>query len=709
MVCSKGAEKKSDDEAARYAKSQEEIAIEKAAEEVRQSIIAREKAAQAFEARNELTKANDELAGSLARSLRGPIGVDSRIMSLTPYEVEAIRELAARRGGPVSYRFLDEATQTPLTCKQFANRAEFVLQATIGLDPELRSRAEKLLRDRLGKLDLPAPQRLDLALVWHRSGWSSPETDLMAAEILAKTIGDGGVLSTSLDLTEALAAIVGRLDRGTAAELCEKAIRVFPQVMERSGTSMLSLNGICAALGPLADRLDRAAGGGAFDTVIRILIEAVRRSTEFFDRTYLAETIAPVAMRVDPRKIAELCDAAILALLEEMRRARDAISLNRLARDVAAISRWMEPTKASTACTKASEMLIEVMGKTRDNGSLSQLAWGLSTVAIAIEPNASAIMLTTQITNASDSDVVAYLAHGLVPVLNRLEPVKATEVCEKCAGPIARALSGSTAKLSSFANLAEGLAATAVRLQPARGASLCTSAASNIARRIIDNPSQNGMRLDWLSSALVFLVPRMEPGKAADLCGKVVPDLAIALVNEEKIHTASRLAQSIAALAFYMPPGKEAAIREQAARGLVEAMSTITSANNRFQEDLLRQIVNRLAASTLGIPAAELKRALHSTAFALIGLGGPYQSLPAIFFLPAPPRPLPAQKLVDLMKLPFCVGKARRVVLNAHRAYLQSPVRRPVGFCSDFAREQVASRVASATRTLEVGLRGEPG
>jgi hypothetical protein len=41
--------------------------------------------------------------------------------------------------------------------------------------------------------------------------------------------------------------------------------------------------------------------------------------------------------------------------------------------------------------------------------------------------------------------------------------------------------------------------------------------------------------------------------------------------------------------------------------------------------------------------------------------------------LDAPPAPLPAQTLVDLLKQPFCVGEARRLVLDQLSRHYRRP------------------------------------
>jgi hypothetical protein len=55
--------------------------------------------------------------------------------------------------------------------------------------------------------------------------------------------------------------------------------------------------------------------------------------------------------------------------------------------------------------------------------------------------------------------------------------------------------------------------------------------------------------------------------------------------------------------------------------------------------------------------------------------------------LEPPPPPLPAQTLVDLLKQPFCVGEARRLVLGQLARHYQRPFADQWDFVR-FAQEQ---------------------
>jgi hypothetical protein len=129
-----------------------------------------------------------------------------------------------------------------------------------------------------------------------------------------------------------------------------------------------------------------------------------------------------------------------------------------------------------------------------------------------------------------------------------------------------------------------------------------------------------------------------------------------------------RLAQSVVALASHMEPGEAVASRDQATRALIEAMGMITS-SAAHQRAILYPLISCLAAATLGLSPGDFERATHSALLVFDVLGSPHQLLSTPPVLPVlghlRPRPLPPQTLVDLLKHPFCVGEARRAVLNA--------------------------------------------
>jgi hypothetical protein len=82
-----------------------------------------------------------------------------------------------------------------------------------------------------------------------------------------------------------------------------------------------------------------------------------------------------------------------------------------------------------------------------------------------------------------------------------------------------------------------------------------------------------------------------------------------------------------------------------------------------------RVLADSLLAVAGGFSTQDGKRSQHATLLAVGAFAAPHNVLPSLpllhpHFRPQP-QPLPPQDLVELLKHPFCVGEARRAVLDA--------------------------------------------
>jgi hypothetical protein len=136
-----------------------------------------------------------------------------------------------------------------------------------------------------------------------------------------------------------------------------------------------------------------------------------------------------------------------------------------------------------------------------------------------------------------------------------------------------------------------------------------------------------------------------------------------------------KLAQGLSAVATRLEPRDAGA----AAAALSQAMS-------KTPENVLPPLVQGLSAVLLRMhPSRSLQRQRSLVGVVVGVLSGPRSVLgtPALWqpAFESPPPPLPAQTLVDLLKHPFCVGKARRLVLDQLQRY-----QRPFADQWDFVR-----------------------
>jgi hypothetical protein len=147
----------------------------------------------------------------------------------------------------------------------------------------------------------------------------------------------------------------------------------------------------------------------------------------------------------------------------------------------------------------------------------------------------------------------------------------------------------------------------------------------------------------------------MEPQQAARVSAQAADALTQAMSRTADPQDFNPLARGLAAVAARMEPADAAAV-------LVQAMSTTTYANSPSQ---LAPGLSAVLSDPERSDNSRRTAALTSAAGILAGTGGPLQSL-ALLVPAAEPLPcrLSTQQLVDVLKMPTCVGEARRVVLD---------------------------------------------
>src|SRR5262249_30651913 len=154
---------------------------------------------------------------------------------LSEPEAAALWELAGLAGKPIGLRVLDEATRDPLAVGQLAARSEPALIVAIGLDPEKRDRAARLLAGRLRDPGLPLSQKAELAFTaLELEDRPSPATE-ECATILAQAFAADPPGDLSFRWRrDHLSAVQDRLDPGTAARALAAALEQEKDANARS-------------------------------------------------------------------------------------------------------------------------------------------------------------------------------------------------------------------------------------------------------------------------------------------------------------------------------------------------------------------------------------------------------------------------------------------------------------------------------------------
>jgi hypothetical protein len=672
----------------------------------------------------ELVKNRDELEAALGRSLLSPLGLQRSlpaslgVLHLTDQEIEALWELASQRSVGVRNRFVSEALKKPMFTRQLRNRATPALHAAVGLDLGQRKAVEGLLWEPLQQDSVPESQRLDIAFVAAALGDLNPRLAATAVRTLAHAMTKTTDPYTLGTLAEGLAALAVRLESKEAADHCAQAARTLTQAMTKPGALAVG-EPLALGLAAVATRLEPEEAAGHRARAARILIQAMCKTNPYALRalpqglavlarldpkeaTRAAHTLtqamtnstnpyalreralalATVTARLQPIEAAGYCAQAAYTLTHALTKTTDSSTGNLLAEGLAALVARLPPEEA----TQAARTLTHALTKTTNPYDLQRLAKWLAAVAAHLEPKEAAghcaqaaHTFTQAMTNTTNPLNLGMLAQGLAALAARLPPEEATQA--------ARTLTHAMAKTTdpfALGMLAQGLAALAARLGPeeatqavriltqakttdplARGmlaqglavlaAHLPPEEATQAARTLTHalTKTTNSDYLRPLAEGLAAVAAHLEPKEAAGHCAQAAHTFTQAMTNTTNPFDLERLAQGLAAVAAYLE-------RNEAARTLTQAMTKATNL------DALKMLAQRLSGTLTGDARDPPARAAGLVA--ALGAPLPGQPLQApIMHLPSL-EPLPCrlstQEFVDLLKHPFCVGQARRVVLD---------------------------------------------
>src|SRR6266498_1832695 len=128
------------------------------------AVQARQLATVEREGREQAEQAADELEKETALSLIGPLDPKGA-GTLSQPEVEALWRLAGTSNERVRQRFLEEAFRTETTASQLRHRAAWFVHGAVGLAPERRERAERLLVEGMRDPDRSFSHRCEIAWV----------------------------------------------------------------------------------------------------------------------------------------------------------------------------------------------------------------------------------------------------------------------------------------------------------------------------------------------------------------------------------------------------------------------------------------------------------------------------------------------------------------------------------------------------------------
>jgi tRNA A-37 threonylcarbamoyl transferase component Bud32 len=600
----------------------------------------------------DLTRSRNDLETTLARSLLRPLALQGGDRPMTDPEWEALWELARNRSGRLGYRSVEEACRTPATSRQLRDRASVALPAAVGLDEERRAEVEALLLARLDDPALSAEHKTDLVLAlsaW--DGLSGPA----AARLLSRALADAKDPLLSGRLAERLSAVAGRLEARDGAAALVGAMKGT-----RDPNTLWSLERGLLLVAP------RLGPGDAATTAAEIVAALARATKDTKDPATLgslAQGLSAVAGRLEARGAAE----AATTLVRAMKDTRDPGALQQLARGLSAVAPCLGPGDAAATAAPAATTIVRAMKDTKNPRALQQLAQGLSAVAGLLEARGAATTAAeaaTTIVRAmkdnKDPRALHSLAQGLSLVAPRLGPGDAATTAAGAAAALVRAMRG-TKDPRTLGSLARDLSGVAGLLEAGDAATTAVEAATILVRAMKGTKDPGTWAslatLASLAQSLSLVAPRLAPGDAATIAAEATATIVRASKGTRNHYA---LLTSLSVLGAWL----EARDAAEAAAIVVQVMQDTDYMNNTPRAS--RPLA--LSALLSDDPPMKLPSRSATAASAVAfpaGTGHPLTGL--AFLVPAtepPPRRLSTQQLVDLLKMPTCIGEARRLILD---------------------------------------------
>jgi hypothetical protein len=372
----------------------------------------------------------------------------------------------------------------------------------------------------------------------------------------------------------------------------------------------------------------------------RLLADTLDKETVPTVREALARSLGVATGRLEPAAAARLLADALEK--ETYPPARCQLAAAVFLRPGMAQTALPEGTRLST---KAVRLVADDLTKEKVNFNhvlVQTLGAGANHLDLG-EATALARRLANDLASEANTNTLSYLAESLGLLATCIEPAEAARLCAAAAQSLAKALNNADKERDSSARsrLLVALGRLAARMEPTEATTSARQLLAVTVPKLRILPEYRA-----LASALGALALRMEPAAArllADELDKLTPWVR------------SELVQALVAIAARLE-------NEEAVHVLASALGK--EADSKAQDALARALVT---AATRPEPGEVASRSLLA---ARIAMGGATKSLDPwyIFTLVRGTEPLPCrfttQQLVDLLKMPTCVGPARTVILE---------------------------------------------
>jgi hypothetical protein len=542
-----------------------------------QTRAAQENARRAEENEQEMTRV-------LVAGLLIPIGRNPHLLTdpLDAAEMDALRQLRATPA-PVRLLFLETALRDPHTARRIGRRADWVVQAIVGCDRDLRAEVARLVVRRIQQPGTPqdmrfAYARLGLALNLADRAWAEHAADALLIALREPLVERTDVRLAQDDyppLSEALVAACEHLPPIHAADCAVRALDVLlTRLRGPEGQSFSAHQQILKAVVVLSPSLDTATSTRAAEALGATIREPDSSQMRW---PSLCMALAAVCQRLPPSDAAAHVNRMVEFILEtegatkEKNRSNYALQ----AQALGALGGGLEAATAS----RAAGAIIAILGEVRMSGdvkfefiSLGYIASALTKVADCLdapggtEATENLVLVLRKAGNISLAR--EELRAALVAVCKRPDAAGAARVAKTV---VAAARDPKTSVLVCTL-FADAHAALADRLTPEQAASLESALVDALLADLADAKSRDNRGL--LGQALAKASGR--PGATG--AARAAEGLAAAIRDPQTpLATLKPLAAALALVSSQLPP-KEAFSHANQAVDVLDSLWVVKTA-----------------------------------------------------------------------------------------------------------------------------------
>ncbi len=479
-----------------------------------------------------------------------------------------------------------------------------------------------------------------------------PNQAAMAGKILVQTMVKTPESFTRAELAQWLAILAARMEPAQAAQQAAQAGQTLLLAMANQISRPDILGSLAQELAALAGRMESAEATQQAAQAGEVLLRAMAKDPE---PEWLPKGLAALVIRMEPAEAVKQAAQGGRILLQAMAKNPSRL-LGGLAWRLGGLAAYMEPAEAAQQATQAAQTLVQAMAKTTEANNLLGLAQGLAALASRLQPaevvHAGQILIQamSKVTNPRP------LAQGLARLAAAMPPQEAAKQATQAGRILLQAVGKSSNKLYAVQQqLALALAALAGRMELDQA----TQVGQTLVLALVKTSTSDVITPREFSQGLAALATRLEPAQAAQ-----VGQILIQAMPKANILAFRESTQALTALAGRMAPAQAAQVGHALIRLMAQRNDPLSWQAPIAVEGLAQALKSILSGLD---PANQARRAtgLCGSVASTLATGQFLFGMPDIFLAGEPlPVRISTQELVDILKIPLCVGAARRVVLD---------------------------------------------